>query len=215
MVNYNIALRFLGFLGTYIALQFFGGNFGQLALYPVTLLVTFMHELGHALMALLTGGRVVSIHIDTNGAGFTQTIGGWKPAILMGGYVGSALLGNALFYVGVKAERHAPLVINALALAMLFTSVIWFNSMITTILLIMFAAGLTYIATRTSLSDETLMFLGLASILYIIQDFKVGPRSDLEAMAGTLWLPMQVWMVIWLCIVVFLAVWNIRVIFNR
>ena len=57
---------------------------------------------------------------------------------------------------------------------MLLTGIIWFNSMFTTIVLIIFAITLFIIANKTSFGRELLMFLGLASIIYIIQDFNVG-----------------------------------------
>ena len=54
------------------------------------------------------------------------------------------------------------------------------------------------------------MFLGLATLLYIIQDFNVGPRSDLEKYAELLvFIPVNVWMYIWLGIVIVLTSLNI------
>jgi len=37
--------------------------------YPIKIFVVFLHELGHALAALLTGGQVVSIQIFPTKAG--------------------------------------------------------------------------------------------------------------------------------------------------
>jgi len=60
------------------------------------------------------------------------------------------------------------------------------------------------------------MFLGLVSILYIIQDFNVGPTSDLNAYADLfVFIPSLVWMYIWLIIVIALFVWNIRLIVKK
>ena len=43
------------------------------------------------------------------------------------------------------------------------------------------------------------MFLGLASIIYIVQDFNVGPSSDLKAYAELfIFIPAVAWMYIWL-----------------
>ena len=68
----------------------------------------------------------------------------------------------------------------------------------------------------TDLDQVIVMFLGLASIIYIIQDFNVGPTSDLAAYADLFVLiPSQVWMYIWLIIVVALFIWNIRMIFRK
>ncbi len=69
---------------------YFWGN--QLFL-PLRLLVVTFHELGHALTALLTGGEVQSIRVNSNEGGLTQTVGGWQFLILNGGYLGSLCFG--------------------------------------------------------------------------------------------------------------------------
>ncbi|MFT6322298.1 MAG: hypothetical protein ACJAT4_003234 [Granulosicoccus sp.] len=59
------------------------------------------------------------------------------------------------------------------------------------------------------------MFLGLASILYIIQDFDVGPSSDLKAYAEHMIIfPEVVWRYLWLGIAVLLCLFNLRLIFS-
>ena len=42
-----LLFRLLGVTGLYIGLKYFGGEVGLKVLYPITLLVTFLHELGH------------------------------------------------------------------------------------------------------------------------------------------------------------------------
>ena len=51
----NTLLRILLVLALYLILKYFGGSYGEMVLYPVTLLVTFLHEFGHALGAIVTG----------------------------------------------------------------------------------------------------------------------------------------------------------------
>ena len=69
----------------YALLKFFGGSFGRMTLYPVTLLVTFLHEFGHALGAILTGGHVLEMQINPDGSGKTTSQPGSVAVILMGG----------------------------------------------------------------------------------------------------------------------------------
>ena len=95
----NLLVRFIGVLAIYLALVFLGGEVGKTILYPIHLLVTFLHELGHALGALITGGSVLALQVNEDGSGWTKTAGGNLGIILMGGYLGSALLGNILFYI--------------------------------------------------------------------------------------------------------------------
>lgn len=212
----NAFLRILLVLGLYLGLRYFGGEVGRDALYPVTLLVTFLHEFGHALGALITGGAVNRVQINADGSGFTETVGGSRAIVLMGGYLGSAILGNILFYVGAKSDRVANVVLYLLAALMLFTGFYWFNTMFTTGVLVAFAVAMMFIAAMTSLGNELLMFLGLATTIYIIQDFNVGPGSDLARYAELfVVIPQNAWMYIWLAIVVLLTFVNLRVMFRH
>ena len=206
----NLLFRFIGVLANYLALVFLGGEVGKTILYPIHLLVTFLHELGHALGALITGGSVLALQVNEDGSGWTKTAGGNLGIILMGGYLGSALLGNILFYIGANGGKIAKGTLFVLMGFMVFAGIIWFNSFWTTGFLLAFALVLFFLTTKTNFHREILMFLGLATLLYIIQDFNVGPRSDLERYAELLvFIPVNVWMYIWLGIVIFLTSVNI------
>ncbi len=212
----NNIFRALIALGIYLGLKYFGGAIGAKILYPITLLVTFLHEFGHALGAVLTGGSVNEIQINPNGSGYTTSVGGSRSIILMGGYIGSAILGNLLFYAGTKGQKLIKPIMYLLSAAMVFTAFYWYNSMFTTGFLIAFAVVIGFIALKTEFGREILMFLGLASIIYIIQDFNVGPSSDLAAYAEHMViLPADVWKYIWLGVVIILFVFNIRYIFRK
>ena len=212
----SILTRVIAVLIVYFLLKYFGGSFGQTVLYPVTRLVTFLHEFGHALGAIITGGSVLALQINEDGSGFTKTMGGSRAIILMGGYIGSALLGNLLFYIGARKPKLAQFTLYGLAIAMVFTAFYWFNSTYTTIFLVLFSIALYLIANKTNFDREVLMFLGLASILYIIQDFNVGPRSDLEKYAEIFVLiPANIWMYIWLFVALFLSFLNLKMVFKE
>lgn len=212
----TLLTRLLAMLLIYGMLKFFGGSFGHMVLYPVTLLVTFLHEFGHALGALLTGGRVVGLNINPDGSGYTTTMGGSQAIVLMGGYLGSALLGNLLFYIGARKRQHAQQTLLVLSVLMILSGIVWFESFRSTGILIGFAAVLYFIANKTDWERDVLMFLGLAAVLYIIQDFNVGPSSDLamyEQVVGVF--PAQIWMFIWLGLAGLLFYYNLRRIFRR
>lgn len=60
------------------------------------------------------------------------------------------------------------------------------------------------------------MFLGLASVIYIIQDFNVGPTSDLKAYEEEMvFIPAQVWMYIWLGVAVLLLMFNLKMLLRK
>jgi len=199
----------------YGILKFLGGSFGHLVLYPVTLLVTFLHEFGHALGSLLTGGAVEGLQINPDGSGYTVTRGGSQAIILMGGYLGSAVLGNLLFYIGARKVQYTQITLITLAVIMALAGLVWFESLISTGLLFGFSIVLYLIARYTNWDRDMLMFLGLAAVLYIIQDFNVGPSSDLakyEEVVGIL--PAKIWMFIWLFFAGILFYFSLRRMFR-
>ncbi len=211
----QLQYRVLAILLVYGVLKFFGGSLGHLVLYPVTLLVTFLHEFGHAAGALLTGGTVEGMQINADGSGYTATRGGSRAVVLMGGYLGSAVLGNILFWIGARQRamtHHALLVLAGL---MILAGLVWFESFSSTGILWGFGLLLGFIALKTNWDRDVLMFLGLAAVLYIIQDFNVGPKSDLamyEQVVG--FFPAQIWMYVWLGLAGLLFFWNIRDVFR-
>ncbi|HFC01368.1 MAG TPA: hypothetical protein ENJ53_11230 [Phaeodactylibacter sp.] len=132
----------------------------------------------------------------------------------MGGYIGSALFGNILFYIGARWQKLAGTAIFVLCSSMIFTAFYWHSTVFSTLFLVAFAVGLYLISWFTNLDREILMFLGLASIIYIIQDFRVGPSSDLEQYAKLMVIiPRTVWMYIWLGVALLLCFFNLRLVF--
>jgi Peptidase M50B-like len=210
-MNNRLLYRLLAMLLIYGILKFMGGSFGHLALYPVTLLVTFLHEFGHALGAIITGGTVEGLNIAPDGSGYTVTRGGSQAVVLMGGYLGSAVLGNLLFYIGAREKRLTQTTLRILSGLMMVTGILWFESLASTALLFAFALILIFVVRRTGWDQDILMFLGLAAVLYIIQDFNVGPSSDLAMYEKTVGIfPANVWMFVWLGVAGLLFFGNLR-----
>lgn len=73
--------------------------------YPLRLFVTYIHEAGHALAALITGGQVVGFTVSPNGSGLAITAGGSRSLILPAGYLGAALFGSMLFFLVSRIPR--------------------------------------------------------------------------------------------------------------
>jgi hypothetical protein len=70
--------------------------FGEFMVYPLRLFVTFIHEGGHALAALLTLGSVGRLVIHPNASGETYTYGGLSFLISSAGYLTSTAYGAGL-----------------------------------------------------------------------------------------------------------------------
>jgi len=211
----SLALRIIIITAVYFGLSSYGGLLGWQILYPIRLFVTFLHEFGHAAGALITGGAVEYIAIETNSAGVTSTFNGNRSVILMGGYIGSAIFGNLLFYIGARRHKWVKPTLGLVIAAMLITGFIWYNSLFTTVVLCGFSVLLFLVGFKTNYGREILMLLGLASIIYIIQDFNVGPNSDLAQMERELkYIPAKVWMYIWLGIVLAILALNLKLLFS-
>lgn len=88
---------------------------------PMKLVAIFIHEMGHASAAWLTGGSVDKIEVYQNEGGVTNFRGGWKPAIIPAGYVGVSFWGGvfvALSGSKIGATIAAGVFIFALAICL-------------------------------------------------------------------------------------------------
>lgn len=74
-------------------------------LYPFRLIVTFVHEAGHGLSALISGGRFIQFVVFENGAGVATTAGGNRMLVISMGYLGAALFGAVLLYAANRVHR--------------------------------------------------------------------------------------------------------------
>src|SRR6187401_686051 len=80
--------------------------YAEVLTYPFRIFVTFIHEGGHALAALLTGNSVASLSVATNASGETYTTQGGlfsQVFISSAGYLGSMIFGALLLVLIRKA----------------------------------------------------------------------------------------------------------------
>ncbi|HVO29873.1 MAG TPA: M50 family metallopeptidase, partial [bacterium] len=75
---------------------------GTWATYPVQLFVVFVHESGHAIATLLTGGEVHGMEINRWLGGATFVRGGIPFITLQAGYLASALFGAAMILAAAR-----------------------------------------------------------------------------------------------------------------
>ncbi len=91
---------------------------GRWAWWPLMLLSTLVHELGHGLAAVLVGGDFVSLEMFADGSGVAATAhsGGRtaRAVISAGGLVGPAIVAGGLFVVA-RTERRARIALGVLA----------------------------------------------------------------------------------------------------
>ena len=63
---------------------------------PIKLMVVLFHEISHGVMALFTGGKIISILITADEGGACETEGGSEALIVTAGYLGSMFVGGML-----------------------------------------------------------------------------------------------------------------------
>ncbi len=190
--------------------------FGNYVIYPINLFVTFLHELWHSLAAILTWWWVKSLEINSNWSWFAVTSGWFRPIVLMWGYIWSAIFWNILFYIWMTNKKLSENVIFTIAFAMIFVAIFWFNSIFSSVILLLLAWGLIFIALKTKLDSILLQFLWLASVLFIIEDFRIWPSSDLAKFSDIfIIIPQFIWMILWLVIVLLITYFNIKRILKK
>lgn len=177
-------------------------------LYPFELIATILHELGHALSAVFTGGSVSELQVNLDGSGHCVSSGGWRPLVLSGGYLGSIVFGNVLFRTGWLYPISSKYVLLGLVVCLTFLSILWAASVIS--FLVMGAiAALLFFFWKKNWSQYLLIFIGGYSIVHILIDF-VGPSSDARALAQEVSVfGQQGWMLIWFLIACLATVWNV------
>lgn len=94
-------------------------------LYPLRLFVTYVHEAGHSLAALVTGGRVIEFVVSPNGSGLATTAGGNRTLVISMGYLGAALFGSLLFFLANRFSRFDRVIAIVLGVFMVIFTVMF------------------------------------------------------------------------------------------
>lgn len=185
--------------------------------YPFRLLLTIVHELGHGLAALLTGGRFIHFVVHPDGSGLATTAGGWRFVVIPAGYLGVALFGAALIFLGRnhRWSRIAMAVIGGvmLLLSLRFGLPAVFSSplsgMLTTISGLIF--GVLFLWTAIKAPPGWIIFLvhlvaiqaaltGFSDLMTLIglsTRFFDAPATDAQSMARLTFIPAVVWAGLW------------------
>jgi hypothetical protein len=177
--------------------------------YPVKVFVVFFHEMSHGLAAILTGGRIEAIRVDSNLGGVTLTWGGSSFLTLSAGYLGSMLWGSVILILASRMKNARPLM-AALGFIMLTVTLAFVRNLFGFVFGLLAGAAMVGIAFKApdSVSDFLLKFLGFTSCLYVILDIKEdlithhavylpGLKSDAQALADMTMLPALFWGGLW------------------
>ena len=190
--------------------------------YPVKIFVVSLHELGHALAALLTGGQVLSIQIFPDEGGLTTTRGGWLFIILSAGYVGSLLAGGALLYLSSYRAWGRRLMV-ALAVLLVVSTLLFFRNGFAVLYGLLAAAAMFFSAYRLppEVNAYIVRFIAVASCLYAILDIRsdlfvthipagAGLLNDAAALSQLTGLPAILWAVLWMAVSLILLAYFLK-----
>ncbi|MBI4347002.1 MAG: M50 family metallopeptidase [Elusimicrobia bacterium] len=140
-------------------------------MFPLRVFMTLIHEFGHGLAAIATGGRIERIEVGQFLGGLCYTYGGWRWVILPAGYLGSMAAGCALILAANKTKIDKFL---SLALGLLLVGATWM-----------------WVRTGTGLLYGTLVGVALASSgWWLSEDFNelllttIGAMSCLASVFG-------------------------------
>jgi hypothetical protein len=179
--------------------------------YPIKIFVVCLHELGHAVAALLTGGQVVSIQIFPDEGGVTLTRGGWPFVILSAGYLGSLLAGGVLLYLSSHRRWGQGLMV-ALAMLIAVSTLLFFRNFFAVAYGLLAAAAMFFSAYRlpNTLNFYVAQFIAVASCLYAVLDIRSdlfagahvesGVVNDAVALSQLTGIPSIIWAVLWMII---------------
>ena len=200
--------------------------YAEFLTYPFRIFVTFIHEGGHALAALVTGNSVASLSVATNASGETYTTQGGlisQVFISSAGYVGSMAFG-ALLLILIRravAARWVLLGCGILIFALtmiygLFKPIFWMTAWsgipFTLFAGLFISARLILIARFASARVATFFvsFLAVQCVLNALFDLKTvfflsapfGPSRQTDAfnMAQATGIPAILWTVIWIAL---------------
>lgn len=166
-----------------VALWYIPG--AHVALYPIRLFVTFIHEGGHALVTVLTGGQVDRVAIAPDGSGVTWSADGIFALISMAGYVGATAYGAGCLHLS-RLRNGGKKGLVLLAATVLLITALWVKPIGEGFFA--FASGLvigiTLLAAARALPERWAMFL----LSFLAVQLSLNAIFDLRTL---LWLTTQ------------------------
>lgn len=182
---------------------------GHYVAYPLMLLSTLAHEMGHGLTAVLTGGDFLQLEMWADGSGRATWAGDVgriaRAFVAAGGLVGPSVVAAAAFALG-RSEKGSRIGLVGIGLFLIAAMVMVVRGQFA-----LFFVGVTALIclllalkTKPWVSQVALVFLGVQLALsvfsrgdYLFTDVAntaSGPMpSDVSHMAEALWLPYWVW----------------------
>ncbi|MCA9600503.1 MAG: M50 family metallopeptidase [Polyangiales bacterium] len=181
---------------------------GRLIAYPLVLLSTLVHELGHGVTAVLVGGHFHRFFLYADASGMAQVSVGGRLASAMvaaGGLVGPACAAAVGFWVSTNPKR-SRIALGVVAVVLATIVVLYVRNLFG----VMFVSACSFVAAviafraRPVVAELAVVFVSVQLALSVFSrgdylftpvartDQGVSP-SDVANMATALWLPYWFW----------------------
>lgn len=189
------------------------------AVYPIRLFITFIHEGGHALAALATLGSVDSLVIYADASGETYTRGGIQMVIASAGYLTTTAFGAALLILGSRGDRPRA-VLTVCAAIILALTAFFARDPFSWVLGLILTAGLMLVALsfKERAAHLFLSFLAVQCCLNALFDLRTlfwasamtSVPSDAVTMERLTLIPATAWAVFWLILSILTLLFALR-----
>lgn len=168
---------------------------------PFKIFVVFIHETGHALATVLTGGHVLSMVVTPWESGYVQHAGGSPLVIASSGYVGSAVFGGIMLWLSGRV-RWASTIFAGLALLFGLVTILFVRNGFGMVFGLGTAVGFGVLARKSIPGAIYLVdILAVMSSLYALYDLTdfllIGARTDAAILAQITYIPAFVWAILW------------------
>lgn len=186
--------------------------------YPLKIFVVLLHEIGHGVAAIITGGKMIRIELSPQQGGVCWSSGGFRPLVLMAGYLGSMFFGGIILTVAArtKFDKAISVVIGGI---ILIITLFFVRTVFGFVFSLLFGAAMIIVGifAPVKINDIVLKVIGLTSVLYAILDIKDDlitrniEGSDASQMSKIIPLPPQVWGIIWIVIAIVAAFFFLKI----
>ncbi|MGZ3455688.1 MAG: M50 family metallopeptidase [Polyangiales bacterium] len=183
--------------------------YGHVVAYPLMLVSTLVHELGHGIAGVIVGGKFDSFEMWSTGAGLAHVVGYdgrfARAFVSAGGLCGPAVAA-AIGFAMARGPRRSKWMLGVLGALLLFADLWIVRSVFGWIFVTAFAALLLFLALRASahVSQLALMFLSVQLSLSVFSrgDYLFTSvahtgagtfPSDVANMSDALFLPFWFW----------------------
>lgn len=198
--------------------------------WPLVLLSTLAHELGHGTMAALAGGRFESLVINADASGMARSTGSFgrvATAVIAGaGLVGPSVAAFLLLAFGRK-DRGASVVLWCLGATLLAVALLLVRNAFGFWFVAAVGGTLLFVATRAVSLAQTVIVLVAVQLglsVFSRSDYLFTPTalttagpmpSDVAIMAGALFLPYWFWGLLCGFVSIAFLAWGTRLFFGR